>query len=79
MEKLVRDTLASRLRAQSLYSIANGAGVNLSSLSRWYRGERSIGLRSFLRLVDYLGLELVESGQDETSEPEYEYAPWEST
>jgi transcriptional regulator with XRE-family HTH domain len=79
MEKLVRDTLASRLRTQSLYSIARDAGVNLSSLSRWHRGERSICLVSFLRLVDYLGLELVEAGQDETSEPEYEYAPWEST
>lgn len=79
MEKLVRDTLVKRLRTQSLYSIARDAGVNLSSLSRWYRGERSIGLGSFLRLVDYLGLTLVDAGQDETSEPEYEYAPWEST
>lgn len=75
----IRQVLASRLRTQSLYSIARDSGIGFQSLRRWHSGERqNIRLDSLARLTSYLGLELVEAGQrDDIAADTLDYAPCE--
>jgi transcriptional regulator with XRE-family HTH domain len=43
---------------QTEYAIAKGSGVSQSVLSRFVRGERSIGMETAAKLCQYLKLDL---------------------
>lgn len=45
---------------ESAAAISRGAGVNRSQVSRLMSGERSLSIESAERLMDYLGLEVIQ-------------------
>lgn len=55
------DAIAAAIRAskETPYSIAKGAGVARSQLSRLMSGERGLNTDTIERLADYLGLRIV--------------------
>lgn len=58
---MLTDAIADAIRAsdESVASIARGADVARSQLSRLLSGERGLSADAIERLADYLGLEIV--------------------
>ncbi len=50
---------AVKASGQTPYSIAKGADINRSQLSRLLSGERGLNSETMERLAEYLGLEIV--------------------
>jgi len=56
LSDILREEISNR--SETFSDIANGSGLPLPVVTRFYHGERSLSLASAERLIDYLGIKI---------------------